>query len=1102
MMIFFDRFDRLRFFLCSVIFLVGLPLGAQTPPSAAMLIPEGSLMAGCKPEMPRLLLNPCDHGAGLLFHRDNMVMAAVENYPGVEPKIGRDVLKFRGRTNPGGNGKGDFILSKSPPGHLLYLGAWVYLEAGSNVSQVGLQMTDAEGENFTATIPANWQGWKWIEFGTDEKTFQPAGERKNGKIDFPLQAVHFAWSSPKEGENFVGVDGLAAVAQPDPADKPYTIDIHMPGAGEGNGALEAQAVVNNFSDKPVEVQIRHSIQTNPQLDNRPVPDPVMGANRAQGCKSWVELDGKRIEDDSLTNDEPDTFFNTDRFSGYEGFQFLDLGQARKISGLSYVSGDASRQHKIDFSASLDGKNYTVVEGLQGIDTANQWGGPHKIPVPKPFEARFLKLRYHSDGKKMTAGSNTGFIVFYAVSKLLVYDGLKPGELDMPKIGAPKGQGIVTITAPPHGFALAPLSVGASGALAPGSYYFEAVAKGPDGYQLFSRNYFARPTTEVKTGPDSRFGMNASVPGYAQELKRLGVGWIRYENMQWPVFNDGPGKFNYERTDNVPLDTSIGLYHEAGLSVMPYIMRTPLWATSAPPENNRKDRQPPKDYDDYAKALFETAARYGSTSHPADDLHTEDKKSGLGWITAYELWSEPNNPPEWGDWAASMDKYFELFRKGAEAVKRADPASKVSIAGFSGIPLETIDRMRTYQYPDGKNVLDFTDILNVHYYTTRQEPEWATIDPKNNRHGEHSGEVATFEKMLRDLADWRDHFKPSMPIWLTETGYDVDGPMGRTERSQAAKIPRDLMLCLANGVEKVFLYRETGSTVTWHNHTSCGVMREDNTLRPSYFTMATLTRQLDGVTDLRTPRLLTTNPKVWLYNWKRGQDRVLAAWTPEGTEPLGLELGKCHVTDAFGFESDVEVGKDFPLSMFPVYITRITQSEPVTNLEKEAATAETQRRKAWDFLLNKAHVYLYDFGSHKNVLSETYGLPRPVIPVEAADAYDAAKGFGFVSKEGKDNWVPWETDTPLEKGSVSFPGPDGFQFQVDAAPGSYELELRAVDAAPDAKLTVVGAQGGDVTVLLINAGLTKVKITTAKQPLVFKLPPNIKVQWLMLVETQS
>ncbi len=109
----------------------------------------------------------------------------------------------------------------------------------------------------------------------------------------------------------------------------------------------------------------------------------------------------------------------------------------------------------------------------------------------------------------------------------------------------------------------------------------------------------------------------------------------------------------------------------------------------------------------------------------------------------------------------------------------------------------------FSYPDGRRPLDFIDILNVGCYTGREAPETALED--FNAGG--AGELPP-PKQFRRLARWRDRNKPGMPIWLTETGYGSAGPFGTDERTQAARLPRMVMLALANGTDKVFVYRES------------------------------------------------------------------------------------------------------------------------------------------------------------------------------------------------------------------------------------------------------------------------------------------------------
>ena len=91
----------------------------------------------------------------------------------------------------------------------------------------------------------------------------------------------------------------------------------------------------------------------------------------------------------------------------------------------------------------------------------------------------------------------------------------------------------------------------------------------------------------------------------------------------------------------------------------------------------------------------------------------------------------------------------------------------------------------------------------------------SIAPELCRYNANTGafqntDQRTFEENLVMLNAWRDRYKPGIPIWLTETGYENDGPYGIGERLQAAWLPRNVMLILASGVEKVMVFRETGS----------------------------------------------------------------------------------------------------------------------------------------------------------------------------------------------------------------------------------------------------------------------------------------------------
>ena len=93
-----------------------------------------------------------------------------------------------------------------------------------------------------------------------------------------------------------------------------------------------------------------------------------------------------------------------------------------------------------------------------------------------------------------------------------------------------------------------------------------------------------------------------------------------------------------------------------------------------------------------------------------------------------------------------------------------------------------------------------------------------------------------------------------------------------------------MLCLANGVEKVFVYRETGSTPSMH---ACsGVLCEDYPPKPSWYTFGTLIRQLHDVRG-GARRLPHVDENVWLMEWDASGQPLLTAWTVDGESSDGV-----------------------------------------------------------------------------------------------------------------------------------------------------------------------------------------------------------------------
>ncbi|MBE3134732.1 MAG: discoidin domain-containing protein, partial [Acidobacteria bacterium] len=794
----------------------------------------------------------------------------------------------------------------------------------------------------------------------------------------------------------------------------------------------------------------------PALYSEAAPRPLYGRDVAVGTRSWFEAAGKVYHNDALTDGKLWTDFGTpydNKEKWAESFAYVDLGRTVRVVHMEWIGGDANWMRKVDVAASADGKAYTPVEGLQGLDFYHKWG-PQEIDVPQPFEARFIRLRCHiGDGERIPA--------FRFPAEFRVYAGVAEEAWAFPKAGPVLFQGKRTETVPARGFSA--VEIGDGRALSPGAYLAAVRTKGGGVTQMNYGHIFVMPPAMDRITRDSRFGMNGV--GLVELAKRQGNGWNRFENLKWPFVSPAPGVYKFDGSVNpyVKFDELFRTYHERGLFTMPYLFLTARYMV---PEGAKGDGMttPPKDLSKYGEFVFQAVARYGSKKHPAGELLTEDKVSGLGYLDTFELWNEADlNDPNWGSWRGVFTDYYVMYRFGAEAVKKADPDATVANGGWSGMDVPLMETMRNYKYPDGKCPLDFTDLLSVHYYSFRVAPELATINDNTVRDGVPPQDQQTFEHSLAALVAWRDTHKPSMPIWISETGYDSGGPRGVDERLQACWLPRDVMMILASGIDKVQVFREKGSGGGLFE--SSGVIRDDESLKPSWFTYATLIRQLDGVTQ-RPAKVPFEDGNIRMYLWKRGDKAIVTVWAIAGAARLDVALGRCTVTDAFGASRTMDAPQPLELTEFPLYLTDFADPAVVKHLQEQARTmAEKERRRIER--LSKAQTYLFDFGSMDRVGTRTLapGVVRPFTPVVAADRYGESEDYGFETKVVADKVEAWRRN-PLTEDEVILEGAARFTF--NARPGDYVLQIYA-RPDKDNQVFIRGIEGGDVALKVPSGG---------------------------------
>lgn len=1034
-----------------------------------------------------LLLSPFESTEGVDKGAWKLQNLAVALSPAdVAAKQGQHALQMRGDAEVPG-AKGDFTVAGAVPGKCKLVGMWIHLTPNANVESVGFQLYDAEGEALLSRLPANWSGWKWVELDLQGGALTQAYEQadKNKKPDFPLKGVHVVWFARAAGPSSLDVDALVASTEMD--NIPATPEIRVSGAvwGETNLPLATQQiVVTNYADTVRAITVDYTVQRDPALFAEVPPDPDAGSDQAVGAKSWTEEDGTVLETGSLTDGKDWTNASLPWGSHKEAVQYVDLGQERTIIRLAYLAGDANWAWKAEFSASTDGKTYTPVPGLQEVDMHGKWGY-QQLPTVLPFSARYLRLRHHNGGQVVNQIS--------LPATLAVYDGITDEKWEFPTVGETIAKGAISRSVEARAFGT--LDIPGDKPLAPGAYLITARVREGARTQLIYRHFMVMPAP-LKTVAHSRFGLNTSNYLLAPLNRRLGIGWVRFENFKWPMISPAPNEYRFDGTVTpwvVPHDKIVSAYRAQGLQILPFLFQTADYATSAPASaKNRGDSYPPRDNAQMADFVYQSVSRYGSKKHPITELKTSDKKSGLNQIHTYEIWNEPNlTDPGWGPWVGTAVQYNEMFRAAAEAVKRADPQSRVTNGGIAGIDVETMNTL-LIPYADKKKPLDFVDILNVHFYSGRIAPESSTTDPNADRSGNVTG-MRTYEQDLQRLVSWRDKNKPGMPIWMTETGYDSAGPFGTNEHTQAARLPRVIMLALAAGIEKVIVYRESGSTPSMH--AASGVLRDDGTLKPSWFTYATMIRELDGV-ETGALRLPYPDPNVRLYAWTRGTETILSAWTMEGKGNLNLKLGKTTVTDAFGSVWQQNITDKLPISTFPLYLKNISNPSAVRALVDEARKAEIARKQE-RARLAKTRAYLFDFGSKDKVGTLDIGDTRSFTPVVSADTYSDPKGYGFFpTPAGADNVMNWVND-PLERDSTRMNPEHVFRLRVP--PGRYELRLRIRPQAAG-EVTIKGVVGGDKVLPVIKDGpVVTTQIEVGAMPLSLSNNAYGDIHWLTLVE---
>jgi len=211
-----------------------------------------------------------------------------------------------------------------------------------------------------------------------------------------------------------------------------------------------------------------------------------------------------------------------------------------------------------------------------------------------------------------------------------------------------------------------------------------------------------------------------------------------------------------------VDDTVALAKRYGLRLMPMLLYTPLWASTAPFAPLNYQCAPPADYADYRSFVYAVVSRYkpyGSSRLTADGYGISD------WV----IWNEPNtlsHQPVLGAgsfWTGSFEEYLKLLRAGYEGAHAADPACNVLNGALADVfwaegEQDLVTALERLYDPNGDGdagdgARPFFDTLNVHTYQPGPP------------------DAAWYEERLSAVVEVMSRFSDERkPIWITETGY--------------------------------------------------------------------------------------------------------------------------------------------------------------------------------------------------------------------------------------------------------------------------------------------------------------------------------------------
>ncbi len=411
---------------------------------------------------------------------------------------------------------------------------------------------------------------------------------------------------------------------------------------------------------------------------------------------------------------------------------------------------------------------------------------------------------------------------------------------------------------------------------------------PTEMELYGTHVTANPPQSHDAGRDIKlkdmFGVNAyewnfqdgNTPWQINEsrmdMAKSFTGIRHY--MDWQKLESQEGVYSYNPTlsGGWHYDQIYERCKEAGIEVLACLKTLPDWMLDTYPPNERdhenvpvrygSDFADPASYIEQARIGFQYAARYGSNTQvnpsllsvyttprwPGDNPNTV--KIGMDLIKYIECdnerdkwWKGRKGYQTAREYAANLSAFYDGHKNtlgSATGVKNADPDMKVVIAGLvSNIDyikgmVDWCKEFRGY-HPDGRVNLCW-DVINYHIYTDNTSSSQSGTSTRGA-----APEVTIADEKTTDFVTVAQQLCYGMPVWITETGFDVhqDSPLKAIPigtktalDTQADWILRMSLFSARHGIEKVFFYQMYDDNATGMIFGSSGLINSNLTRRPA------------------------------------------------------------------------------------------------------------------------------------------------------------------------------------------------------------------------------------------------------------------------------